>query len=312
MTGLLPSKGTPKECPSHFILTPANPFWPDSWRSMADPPKSIYASGNLKALAGPSIAIVGTRKASARGLAVAHALGTGLARLGWTIVSGLALGIDAAAHQGALDGEGLTVAVMATGIDRIYPRAHGGLRHAIEAEGCTITEYPLGASPRKFHFPKRNRLIAALCQGVIVVEAPLKSGAMLTAYRALDYDREVFAVPGPVDLETSRGCHHLLRQGAHVLENTDDVIRVFGQPERSNCVSSSNSEPINGTILPQSGSASRWIYDRINLDGVSRDHLRSLWHGNEETWTEGLLALEMAALIQWLPGGRIARKFWHS
>lgn len=279
---------------------------------MADPPAEIYASGNLDALNGPGLAIVGTRKASARGLAVARTLGSDLARLGWTIVSGLALGIDAAAHQGALDAGGRTVGVMATGIDRIYPRVHGKLRHQIEVSGCCITEYPPGASPRKYHFPKRNRLIASLCQGVIVVEAPLKSGAMLTAYRALDYDREVFAVPGPVDSLNSKGCHHLLRQGAHVLESAEDVIRVFGQPNGASLVWEPAKGPVEGTILPVAGSAARWIYDRLNLEGVRRDDIRSLWGGNEGAWTEGLLALELAGLIQWLPGSRIARRFWHA
>jgi DNA processing protein len=279
---------------------------------MADPPSEVFASGNLVALDGPAMAIVGTRKASVRGLAIARALGADLARLGWTVVSGLALGIDAAAHKGALDAGGQTVAVMATGIDRIYPRAHGDLRCQIEKNGCCITEYSLGSSPRKFHFPQRNRLIAALCQGVIVVEAPLKSGAMLTAYRALDYDREVFAVPGPIDQETSKGCHHLLRQGAHVLENAEDIIRVFGKPEGIKLVWEQANAPADGLALPQAGSAARWIYDRLNLEGVRRDDLRSLWGGNEGGWTEGLLALELAGLIQWLPGSRIARKFWHS
>jgi len=279
---------------------------------MADPPTEVYASGNLKALQDEAIAIVGTRKASARGLAVARTLGADLGRLGWTIVSGLALGIDAAAHQGALDSGMRSVGVMATGIDRIYPRAHGHLRQELEKQGCCITEYLPGASPRKFHFPRRNRLIAGLCKGVIVVEAPLKSGAMLTAYRALDYDREVFAVPGPVDLPTSKGCHHLLRQGAHVLESAEDVLRVFGKPNGAKHVWQPATGPVQGTVLPQSGSAARWIYDRLNLDGIRRDDLRSLWNGNEGTWTEGLLALELAGLIQWLPGSRIARKFWHA
>jgi len=305
-------EATPGECLLSVCLTPDNAHWPSPWLQMADPPSAIYTSGNLAALKGPCIAIVGTRKASPRGIAVARSLGADLARLGWTIVSGLALGIDAASHQGALDAKGKTVAVMATGIDRIYPRAHGMLRKKIEADGCCITEYPHGSSPRKFHFPRRNRLIASLCQAVIVVEAPVKSGAMLTAYRALDYDREVFAVPGPVDLETSRGCHHLLRQGAHVLESAEDVIRVLGQPHGAKLVWSPATGPSDGTILPQSGSSARWIYDRLNIEGVRRDDLRSMWQGNEGAWTEGLLALELAGLIQWLPGSRIARKFWHS
>jgi DNA processing protein len=183
------------------------------------------------------------------------------------------------------------------------------LRRQLENRGCTVTEFPERTPPLKYHFPRRNRLIAALVQAVVVVEAPRKSGAMLTAYQAVDYDREVFAVPGPVDLETSRGCHHLLREGAHVLESGADLQRVLGPPGGP-----TTGAPVESVVParddPAPGTPASWIFDRLDLEGVSRDELRSRWPGNEQTWVAGLLALELAGLIRRLPGGKLARSIW--
>jgi DNA processing protein len=154
-------------------------------------------------------------------------------------------------------------------------------------------------------------LIAGLARGVIVVEAPRKSGAMLTAMLALDYNREVFAVPGPVDLDTSRGCHHLLREGAHLLECVEDVTRVLGRPGGTEDLSTDGEIPFPGrTAEPVPGSAARWIMDRLDLEGVHRDLLHERWPGTEAAWSEGILALELAGLIRRLPGGRVARRIW--
>ena len=278
---------------------------------MTDPPAEIHVRGDLTVLNGPTVAMVGTRRATPRGLAVARGLAAELAAHGWIIVSGLALGIDGEAHRGALSVQGKSVGVMATGSDRVYPSAHGRLRDRLDASGCTLTEFSSGTPPLKHHFPRRNRLIAGLARGVIVVEAPYKSGAMLTAMLALDYDREVFAVPGPVDLETSRGCHHLLREGAHLLENVNDVTRVLGTPDREwGPPRKPGSESTPGNPDPAPGSSARWIMDRMDLEGISRDRLRERWPGSEESWQEGLLALELAGLIRRLPGGRLARRIW--
>lgn len=297
----------PEPSPSHF-LTPKNPGWPELWRELPDPPSSIHVAGCFDCLSSPSVAIVGTRRATGRGLAMAQALASALAIRGWVIVSGLALGIDAAAHRGALDVGGKSVGVMATGIDRTYPAVHRRLRRELESDGCCLTEFPPGTNPRKFHFPRRNRLIAGLAQAVIVVEAPLKSGALSTAYLALDYNREVFAVPGPVDMESSRGCHHLLREGAHLLETADDLHAVLAAPTGGLPLSGRPETP--ETALPGAGSAARWIFDRLNFDGITREQLRCQWAGSEEAWSEGLLALELAGLIRRLPGGALARRIW--
>ena len=286
-------------------LRPRDAGWPHLWRTLTDPPDQVTVSGRVGCLQSPCIAIVGTRKATPRGLAVARGLAAALSHHGWTVVSGLALGIDAAAHRGSLDAGGAGVAVMATGIDVTYPVAHGRLRSRLERLGCCLTEFPAGTRPLPYHFPRRNRLIAGLARAVVVVEAPLKSGAMVTAYLALDYDREVFAVPGPVDLDTSRGCHHLLREGAHLLESCDDVHRVLPPP-----VPRPGPDAPAADRLPQAGSPARWILDRLDLEGVSRDGLRRRWPGTEDMWVEGLLALELGGLIQRLPGGRLARTIW--
>lgn len=288
------------------VLRPSAPGWPILLDQLHDPPRMLHAGGRPAVLQRPCLAIVGTRRATPRGLAVARTLGAHLAVRGWTVVSGLALGIDAAAHRGALDVGGATCAVMATGPDTTYPRGHAGLRAEIETAGCTVTERAPGSPPVRHAFPRRNRIIAGLCAGVIVVEAPVRSGALVTAQMALDCDREVFAVPGPVDLETSRGCHRLLREGAHLLESAEDVDRVLGRPEAR----AEEGAARGGPPEPAAGSAARWIIDRLDLEGTPVDGLRARWPGTEATWAEGLLALELAGLIRRLPGGRLARTLW--
>ena len=290
--------------PPWAVLQPSDDFWPPLWREMPDPPPEIHVSGDPQGLLVPGVAIVGTRRATVRGMAFARALAAALANHGFTIVSGLARGVDAAAHRGALDVGGATVAVLGTGIDRTYPQEHEDLRRDLEERGCCLSEFPPGTPPRKHHFPLRNRLLAGLVQGVVVVEAPRPSGALVTAYAALDYDREVFAVPGPVELNSSRGCHHLLREGAHLVESVQDVLAVLGPPRvktRSTC---------RELVLPAKGSAARWIFDRLDFEGCAAEELRERWPGRADAWAEGLLALEMAELIKRLPGGILARSIW--
>jgi DNA processing protein len=267
----------------------------------------VELTGNPSVLREPMIAIVGTRRATPRGLAFARALARSLAVQGWVIASGLARGIDAAAHQGALEVEGRTVGVMATGVDRTYPAEHRRLRKSMEVEGCCITEFPVRTGPRKYHFPRRNRLIAGLSQGVVVIEAPAKSGALWTAQLALDYNREVFAVPGPIDLETSRGCHQLLREGAHLLESVADIEAVLNLPStRAESTATTSVE----RPLPPTGSVPRWILDRLDFDGIPQEEIYRRWAGNDAALARGILTLEMAGLIQRLPQGRLARKIW--
>jgi DNA processing protein len=309
----LPHESESAGVPDVLRIEPHDQCWPGLWRHIPDPPEILHIQGDKAWLNRPALAIVGTRRASNRGLAVAEGLARALSLRGWVIVSGLARGVDAAAHRGALSAGGGTVAVMATGPDLIYPRSHSGLHRDVVAQGCSITEHLPGTPPLKHHFPHRNRLIAALARAVIVVEAPLRSGAMHTARVALDYDREVFAVPGPVDLDNSRGCHRLLRDGAHLIESSDDVARILGDPEPKTTddkPDSGHPDLFHGALDPAPQSSARWIMDRLDLEGVRRDELRLRWPGNEETWVEGLTALELGGLIRRLPGGRIARRIW--
>jgi DNA processing protein len=283
-------------------LRPDADAWPAGWRQLSDAPDTVWATGDATALAAAAVAIVGTRGATPRGLAVARRLARDLAARGWVVASGLALGIDGEAHRGALEVGGRTVAVMATEPQRTYPPAHRELRREIEAAGCTVTETPPGGGPGgKWLFPRRNRLIAALAAGVVVVEAPRRSGALVTARLAADLGRTVWAVPGPVDAGTSAGCHRLLREGALLCESAEDVDLALPPPRTP----AAQREP-----RPVAGSAAGWILDRLDLDGTPVDDLRLRWPGNDAMWHEGLLALELAGLIRRLPGGRLAPRIW--
>lgn len=285
-----------------LTLRPDAEVWPDGWRHLTDAPPTVWAAGDVTALAAAAVAIVGTRGATPRGLAVARRLARDLAARGWVVVSGLALGIDAEAHRGALEVGGRTVAVMATESRRTYPTAHRSLRREIEGSGCTVTETAPGGGPGgKWLFPRRNRLIAALAAGVIVVEAPRRSGALVTARLAADLGRTVWAVPGPVDAETSAGCHRLLREGALLCEGAEDVDQALPPPRAPGPAQAPR---------PAAGSAAGWILDRLDLDGTPVDDLRLRWPGSDAMWHEGLLALELAGLIRRLPGGLLAPRIW--
>ncbi|MGH7898267.1 MAG: DNA-processing protein DprA [Candidatus Binatia bacterium] len=198
--------------------------YPPALRFTHDPPPVLYVRGRLAAADVHAIAMVGSRKASAYGLAAAGRLARDLAAAGVTVVSGLALGIDAASHQGALDAGGRTLAVLGSGIDRIYPDRHRKLAERIAAEGALLSEFPLGREPAAENFPRRNRIVSGLALGVVVVEAGDKSGSLITARLALEQGREVLAVPGEIGLDRTRGTHRLLRQGARLVESGADVV----------------------------------------------------------------------------------------
>jgi DNA processing protein len=207
----------------HHILTLADSAYPASLRTLSDPPPILWLSGDSALLNHPSIAIVGSRRASPQGLQDARAFAKHLGEGGLTIVSGLAEGIDGAAHEGALGTIGRTLAVLAHGLDRIYPPVHRALGHKIAQEGLLVSEYPLQTSALKHHFPERNRLISGLSQGVLVVEAALGSGSLITAQQGLEQGREVMAIPGSIHSPFSKGCHQLIRQGATLVETVHDV-----------------------------------------------------------------------------------------
>jgi len=208
------------------ILERGEPGWPPRLEHLGDPPRRLWLLGPLSPGSGPAVAVVGARRASAVGMDVARELGRGLAGIGATVISGMALGIDGAAHRGALDGGGETIAVLGCGVDVCYPPAHRGLHRRIAMLGCLISEDPPGTEPLHWHFPRRNRLIAALCSAVVVVEAGERSGALSTARHAADLGREVFAVPGSVAATSTLGSNRLLRDGATPLLGLDDLLHA--------------------------------------------------------------------------------------
>ena len=210
--------------PGRRILTLADPAYPSIWLNLPDPPLLLYAQGKLDLLQRPALAIVGSRHPTPEGTDNARAFAASLSRTGLTIVSGLAAGIDGAAHEGALGGTGSTIALVGTGLDRVYPRAHLKLAREIADRGLLLSEFSVGTPPLAAHFPLRNRLIAGLGMGTLVVEAALKSGSLITARLASEFGREVFAIPGSIHNPQSRGCHALIRQGAKLVESTQDVL----------------------------------------------------------------------------------------
>ncbi|MCY0386868.1 DNA-processing protein DprA [Robbsia sp. Bb-Pol-6] len=210
----------------HHLVTLGDPAYPALLLSLSDPPPLLYVAGRLELLARPALAVVGSRHPTRQGAEDAAEFAGALAEAGWTVVSGLALGIDAAAHRAALarNPHAATVAVIGTGIDLTYPAQHRALSQAIAGHGAVISEWPLGTPARAAHFPQRNRLIAALARGVLVVEAALRSGSLITARLANELGREIFAVPGSIHSPLVRGCHALIRDGAKLVETVEDIL----------------------------------------------------------------------------------------
>lgn len=206
------------------LLPLDDPRYPARLAAIADPPPVLYVQGDPELLAWPALAIVGTRHPTTAGCENAHEFARHLAASGLVIASGLAVGIDGAAHEGALAGGGLTVAAAGTGLDRVYPARHADLARRIAAEGALVSELPIGTRPSRSAFPRRNRILAGLCIGTLVVEAAVRSGSLITARMATEQDREVFAIPGSIHNPVARGCHQLIRQGAKLVETADDVL----------------------------------------------------------------------------------------
>jgi DNA processing protein len=287
------------------VLTLADAQYPPALLQTADPPLLLYAQGRIELLAvRDALAIVGSRSPSAQGRDNAHAFAAYFSRAGWCVVSGLALGIDGAAHEGALDGiaeggAGGTVAVLGTGIDRIYPARHAALARRIARAGLLVSEFPLGTPPLAPNFPQRNRIIAGLARGTLVVEAALPSGSLITARLAAEAGREVFAIPGSIHSPQSRGCHALIKQGAKLVESAADVLAEFGAAAPS---------PVAAD--PAAGDADRRdpLLDALGHDPASLDALgaRTGWPAAE--LAARLLELELAGHVQRLPGGLYQRR----
>ncbi|MDR0633636.1 MAG: DNA-processing protein DprA [Azoarcus sp.] len=310
--------------PGNHLLTLADDGYPRALLEIADPPPVLYVKGDPALLGLPALAMVGARTASAQGEANAEAFARSLGAAGLVIVSGLALGIDAAAHRGAFAAEGgRTVAVVGTGLDRIYPARNAGLAREIAARGALVSEFPLGTPPLPRNFPRRNRLIAGLSLGVLVVEAAPNSGSLITARLAAEAGREVFAIPGSIHSPLARGCHRLIRQGAKLVETAEDVLEelrgrldgeLLPQPARTGRPSSRRA-PAEGRT-PRSGmpavpanlapEAVR-ILDALGDDGRDIDSLALAVGLGVETLQAHLLTLELAGVVVRRPGGGFLR-----
>ncbi|MDL1965359.1 MAG: DNA-processing protein DprA, partial [Candidatus Desulfofervidus auxilii] len=256
------------------------------------PPPLLYLKGEAELLNTPSIAIVGARRASFYGLKIATKLATNLAELGITVVSGLARGIDAAGHKGALQAGGNTIAVLGCGLDIVYPSENQKFYAKIEKEGVLISEFPLGTPPLSQNFPVRNRLISGLSLGVVVVEAALKSGSLITARLALEQGREVFAVPGPISNFYSKGTHALIKQGAKLVENVMDIVE-----ELNLSVSKETSEYFNIKLDPFSERVLSLLHTPKNLEEIALS-----LNENVVELSSILTLLEVQGLVKQLPG----------
>ncbi len=210
------------------IISSTSADLPELLLRIPDPPTLLYIVGNAEALHMPALSIVGSRNPTRGGKENAYQFAKHLGQSGFCIVSGLAQGIDTAAHQGALDAGAMTVAILGHGIDRVYPSANRDLAHRISQNGALVTEYPLGSPPRREHFPQRNRLISGLSLGTLVIEAARHSGSLITARLAGEQGREVFAIPGSIHNPLSRGCHQLIKQGAKLVETAEDIVSELG------------------------------------------------------------------------------------
>jgi len=289
--------------PDHHVLNFADPAFPSELLQMADPPVLLWVQGDLQALRHPvRLAMVGSRNPTPQGQANARQFACALAEAGVCVVSGLAAGVDGAAHEGALDGGGPTIAVVGTGLDIVYPRRHTELARRISASGCLVSEYLPGTGPHQSHFPRRNRLIAGLSQGTLVVEAAVQSGSLITARLAAEQGREVFAIPGSIHSPQARGCHALIRQGAKLVESAQDILedlRLVPAPPADGPPAASTQADIDGD---ESG-----LLRAMGFDPVSFDALQARTGIDTPTLQARLLELELDGQVARLPGGLLQR-----
>jgi len=216
------------EAANRHVVCPADPLYPAALLELGETPPVLYASGRLELLGAPAFAIVGSRNATAQGLRDAQSFAKAFSRAGLTIVSGLAMGIDAAAHRGGLAEAGSSIAILGNGPDIVYPPGNAALTSMLESDGCVLSEFPLGTPPLPGNFPRRNRLISGMSKGVLVVEAGVPSGSLSTAKLANEQGREVFAIPGSIHSPVSKGCHRLIQHGAKLVQTADDVLEEIG------------------------------------------------------------------------------------
>ncbi len=284
-----------QQAPGNRVLALDHADYPAALRHIPHPPLLLYVRGRIELLAKSALAMVGSRNASTQGIQTAGRMAQALSDAGLTIVSGLALGIDTGAHVGALRGLGGTVAVFGTGADRCYPARNRALAVQIAEQGCIVSEYPLGTPPLSDNFPRRNRVISGLARGVLVVEAALKSGSLMTARLAAAQGRDVYAIPGSIHATLSKGCHVLIREGAKLVESATDILEDWRMLP-----------PGYARALPDDSFVDR-VLDALGPQPGSADDLARRLHQEVADLQGQLLALELAGLLERLPGGMFQR-----
>ena len=284
--------------PENALLTLADSNYPRSLLDLPDAPVALFVKGDPALLSRTALSVVGSRQATPQGLENAEAFAATFSGSGYAIVSGLAAGIDAAAHRGGLAGPGSTIAVVGTGLNRVYPASNRELAHQIAAHGALVSEFPLDFPPRAEHFPRRNRLIAGLGVGCLVVEASLNSGSLITAKQALELGREVFAIPGSIHSPQSKGCHRLIKQGAKLVESAQDILEELSLPH----------VPANPAQEPEPAVATPAWLEEMGWDPVDLDALAERTGIKVDELLSQLLLLELDGVLASLPGGRYQRR----
>ena len=301
------------------IFSLGDPSYPLSLLNMEDPPLLLYCMGApdawrpnaLANCADHTLAVVGSRNPTPQGLSNARQFSQALAEAGLTVVSGLALGIDGAAHEGALagakDGQLATIAVVGTGLDRVYPKQHLKLAHRIAERGVLISEYPLGTPPLSSNFPKRNRIICGLARATLVVEAALQSGSLITARLASEQGKDVFAIPGSIHSPQARGCHSLIKQGAKLVECAQDILEEYPLDASTSLASVATERDATCVDSEGLGTADMDLLDALGFDPTGLDGLQARTGLDTPTLQAKLMELELRGLLARLPGGRFQR-----
>jgi len=287
--------------PNNNAITINEPLYPAQLKEIADPPPILFVRGNTELLSRPQLAIVGSRNPSSSGIDIAFTFAQDLSRHGFVITSGLALGIDAASHQGALSVHGYTIAVAGTGLDRVYPARHKDLATEIVNTGAMISEFPPGTTAKANHFPRRNRIISGLCQGLLVVEAAKQSGSLITARMALEQNREVFAIPGSIHNPLARGCNALIREGAKLVETTQDILEELSQYYQQ------DEQALAATMQSTLDLEQQTLLNLIMFSPTSIDHLVENAGQSVEIIASMCLILELQGYIEAAAGGCYTR-----
>lgn len=304
---------------NHHIITVQCEEYPELLKRISDPPPILYVHGKLSLLKDPQIAIVGSRNPTQGGSNNAYEFAKHLGQTGFCITSGLALGVDGTAHNGALEVKAPTIAVIATGIDRVYPAKHREMAHKIADNGAIVTEFPIGTQPKSGNFPRRNRIISGLSYGTLVVEAAQKSGSLITARLAMEQNREVFAIPGSIHNPLARGCHQLIRQGAKLVETAQDILEEMSsvidvktildeqQLLNESVNQENNIQAESTTNIFQGDDDQQIILDQMGFDPISIDQLVIRTGIDTASLSASLLMLELQNQIASNGGGTYTR-----